>query len=58
MLTFLIVLLAILLIVVAIASARKKKGEMSQATYSRTVSAMAVLVTLIAVITLFLRLRT
>lgn len=58
MLTFSIVLLVVLLIVVAVANSKKKKGEMSESSYARLVSALAVLVTVAAVVALFLRLRT
>jgi hypothetical protein len=58
MLTLSIVLLALLLIVVAVANSKKKKGEMTESSYARLVSTLAVLVTVAAVITLVLRLRT
>jgi hypothetical protein len=57
MLTFSIVLLVVMLIVVAVASSKKKKGEMTESSYARIVSALAVLVTVAAVITLVMRLR-
>lgn len=57
MLILLIVLLVALLIVVAIANTKKKKGELSAASYSRLVSASALFVTAFALLVLFLRLR-
>ena len=57
MLTLTIVLLVVLLIVVAVANSRKKKGELTESSYARVVSTLAVLVTVAAVITLVLRLR-
>jgi hypothetical protein len=57
MLTLPIVLLAVLLVVVAVANSRKKKGVMTKSSYSTLVSVLAVLVTGVALLALYLRLR-
>jgi heme/copper-type cytochrome/quinol oxidase subunit 2 len=53
-----IVLLVALLIIVAVANAKRKKGEMSDASYQTLVSVSSIIVTIGALVVLFLRLRT
>jgi len=52
-----IALLAVLLIVVAAARSKKKQGTMTEASYRTLVSATAVVVTIGALIVLFMRMR-
>lgn len=52
-----IALLAALLIVVAVARSRKKQGTMTEASYRTLVSASAAVVTVGALIVLFMRMR-
>lgn len=52
-----IVLLVALLIVVAVANSKKKKGEMSDSSYQTLVSVSSTIVTIGALVVLFLRLR-
>jgi len=52
-----IILLAVLLIVVYVASSMKKKGSMTEAAYQNLISIMSVIVTIAALIILFMRLR-
>jgi hypothetical protein len=53
-----IVLLVALLIIVAVANSKRKKGEMSDASYQTLVSVSSIIVTIGALVVLFLRLRT
>lgn len=50
-------LLGVLVLVVFIANSQKKKGAMSEATYNTLVSVASIIVTIAALIFLFLRLR-
>jgi len=52
-----IILLAVLLIVVYVASSMKKKGSMTEMAYQNLISIMSVVVTIAALIILFMRLR-
>ena len=52
-----IALLVGLLLVVGVASSKRKKGEMTDASYRTLVSASATIVTISALVILFLRLR-
>jgi hypothetical protein len=52
-----IILLAVLLVIVFIANSMKKKGSMTEAAYQNLVSIMSVVVTIAALIILFMRLR-
>jgi hypothetical protein len=52
-----IVLLVGLLVVVGVANSKKKKGEMSDTSYRSLVSVSAMIVTIGALVVLFLRLR-
>jgi hypothetical protein len=53
-----IVLLVALLIIVAVANSKRKKGEMSDASYRTLVSVSSIIVTIGALVVLYLRLRT
>lgn len=57
MTTLLVILLAVLVVVVAIANSRRKKGALTEATYSTLVNALSIFVTVVALVVLFLRLR-
>jgi cbb3-type cytochrome oxidase subunit 3 len=52
-----IALLGVLVLVVFIANSQKKKGAMSEAAYNTLVSVASIIVTIAALIFLFLRLR-
>jgi len=52
-----IALLGVLVLVVFIANSQKKKGTMSEAAYNTLVSVASIIVTIAALIFLFLRLR-
>jgi hypothetical protein len=52
-----ILLLAVLLVIVLSANAMKKKGSMTESAYQTLVSASSVIVTLAALVVLFLRVR-
>jgi heme/copper-type cytochrome/quinol oxidase subunit 2 len=53
-----IVLLVALLIIVALANSKRKQGEMSDASYQTLVSVSSIIVTIGALVVLYLRLRT
>jgi hypothetical protein len=52
-----IILLAVLLVLVISASSMKKKGTMSEQAYETLVSVASIVVTIAALVVLFLRLR-
>ena len=52
-----IILLAVLLVVVIAANSMKKKGTMTEQAYGTLVSVLSIVVTIGALIVLFLRLR-
>jgi Na+/H+-dicarboxylate symporter len=52
-----IVLLAVLLVVVISANSMKKKGTMTEQTYQALVSVSSIIVTIAALVVLFLRVR-
>lgn len=52
-----IVLLVVLIVVVASANSMRKKGSMSDSAYSTLVSTLSILVTVAALVLLFMRLR-
>lgn len=52
-----IILLAVLLVVVISANSMKKKGTMSEQAYGTLVSVSSIIVTVAALVVLFLRLR-
>jgi len=57
MLTIPILLLAVLLVVVFTANSMKKKGKLSESAYQTVLSAASILVTIGALLVLFMRLR-
>jgi hypothetical protein len=52
-----ILLLVVLIVAVASAHSMRKKGTMSEATYSKVVSGVSVIVTVAALAILYIRLR-
>lgn len=52
-----IILLAVLLAVVFAANSMKKKGTMTESSYQTLVSVMSVVVTIAALVVMFLRIR-
>ncbi len=52
-----VVLLIVLIVVVISANSMKKKGSMTESAYGNLVSIMSVLVTVVALVILFMRLR-
>jgi heme/copper-type cytochrome/quinol oxidase subunit 2 len=52
-----IVLLVALIVIVVTASAKRKKGEMSDASYQTLVSVSSIVVTAVALVVLFMRMR-
>lgn len=57
MFTIPIVLLAVLLVVVFVANSVRKKGQLSESAYQTVLSVASILVTVGALLILFLRLR-
>lgn len=52
-----VILLVVLIVVVASANSMRKKGAMTESAYSNLVSILSVLVTVVALVFLFMRLR-
>ena len=52
-----LILLVVLIVVVASANSMKKKGSMTESAYGNLVSILSVLVTVAALVVLFMRLR-
>lgn len=52
-----IILLAVLLVVVLVANSMKKKGTMTEQAYGTLVSVLSVVVTVAALIVMFVRMR-
>ena len=52
-----IILLAVLLVIVISANSMKKKGSMTESAYQTLVSVCSIIVTIAALLVLFLRLR-
>ena len=52
-----VILLVVLIVVVASANSMKKKGAMTESAYGNLVSILSVLVTVAALVVLFMRLR-
>lgn len=52
-----VILLVVLIVVVISANSMKKKGSMTESAYGNLVSILSVLVTVVALVFLFMRLR-